>query len=45
MEWNTLKVVRNGSKYTFYINDANLRTFTDSQWNPHYLGLCSHRER
>ena len=38
-KWNTFKVVRNGSKYTFYINDVNLRTVTDSLWNPHYLGL------
>ena len=40
-KWNTLKVVRNGSKYTFYINDANFRTFTDGLWNPHYLGLLT----
>jgi hypothetical protein len=37
--WNTLKVIRNDSQYTFYINDVNLRTVTDGLWNPHYLGL------
>ncbi|HUU05734.1 MAG TPA: PEGA domain-containing protein [Patescibacteria group bacterium] len=40
--WNTLKIVKVGSNYTFYINNTNLHSFTDSTYNPTYLSLVFH---
>jgi hypothetical protein len=37
--WNTLKVVRDGSTYTLYINDTMIYTFVDSTYTPLYLVL------
>jgi hypothetical protein len=37
--WNTLKVVRNGSTYTIYINDTMVYAFVDSTYNPRCLVL------
>ncbi|MCJ7525018.1 MAG: PEGA domain-containing protein, partial [Candidatus Aminicenantes bacterium] len=41
-KWNTLKIVKVGSNYTFYINNINLHSFTDSTYNPTYLSLVFH---
>ena len=35
--YNTLKIVRDGDNYTFYINDQLVKSFTDSKHDPGYL--------
>lgn len=39
--WNTLKVVRSGSNYSFYINNVHLSSFTSATFDPHYDFLIS----
>ena len=40
-KWNTLKVVKSGSNYTFYINDFKVHAFNDPTHDPHYCVLVS----
>jgi hypothetical protein len=44
--WNTLKVVKAGSNYTFYINDKKMISFTNADYDPKYAGLtfCSNNK-
>lgn len=37
--WNTLKVVRSGSNYSYYINGYLMRSFTDSTFDPRVVVL------
>jgi hypothetical protein len=37
--WNTLKVVKAGSNYSFYINDTHLYSFSNATYDPHYVTL------
>jgi hypothetical protein len=39
--WNTLKIVRSGSNYSFYINNVHLFSFTNATFNPQYDFLIS----
>jgi hypothetical protein len=41
--YNTLKIVRNGSNYTYYLNNMVVASFSDSTYDPKYiiiLGYC-----
>jgi hypothetical protein len=38
--WNTLKIVKAGSNYTFYINNSNLYSFSNATYDPHYVTLA-----
>jgi len=38
--WNTLKVVKAGSNYTFYINNTMVYSFSNSTYNPKYAALA-----
>jgi hypothetical protein len=38
-QWNTLKIVRAGSNYSFYTNGMKVTTVIDGMYNPHYLAL------
>lgn len=38
-QWNTIKIVRASSNYSFYINGTKVKTVSDSTYNPHYLAL------
>lgn len=38
-QWNTLKIVRAGSAYSYYINGTLTAAVTDGEYNPHYLAL------
>ena len=38
-QWNTLKIERAGSNYSFYINGSKVKTISDSTYNPRYLAL------
>lgn len=41
--YNTLKIVRNGSNYTYYLNNTVVASFSDSTYDPKYiiiLGYC-----
>jgi hypothetical protein len=38
-QWNTLKVVRSGTNFNYYINGTLVRSFLDNKYNPHYLAL------
>lgn len=38
-QWNTLKIVKVGSNYTFYINNTSLHSFSDATYNPIYFLL------
>lgn len=35
--YNTLKIVRNGSTYSFYINNTLVNSFSDSVYSPRYI--------
>jgi hypothetical protein len=39
--WNILRIERNGSNYVFFINDQQVYAFTDSTFDPRYIGVCS----
>jgi hypothetical protein len=38
-QWNTIKVVRNGSSYMLYINDTLINSFTHITYKPKYVIL------
>jgi hypothetical protein len=40
--WNTLKVVKAGSNYSFYINNTHLYSFSNATYDPHYIVLLFH---
>jgi hypothetical protein len=36
-KWNTVKIVRKGTSYKFYINNTQAYSFSDSTYNPKYI--------
>jgi hypothetical protein len=38
-QWNTLKIVKVGSNYTYYINNTLVHSFNDATYSPTYLLL------
>jgi hypothetical protein len=38
-KWNTLKIIKLGSNYTFHINNTFMYSFNDATFNPSYLTL------
>jgi len=41
-KWNSLKIVKAGSNYSFYINNTFVYSFNDAAYNPSYIGLISY---
>jgi hypothetical protein len=37
--WNTLKIVKAGSNYSFYINNTHLTSFSNATYDPRYVSL------
>jgi uncharacterized protein Usg len=40
--WNTMKIVRNGTNYSFYMNGTRMHSFSDSTYNPGYISILGY---
>jgi hypothetical protein len=41
-DYNTFKIVRNGSTYTYYLNNKLITSFTDATHNPTYIMIVGY---
>lgn len=39
-DYNTLKIIRNGSNYTYYLNNQLIMSFTDTTYAPRYIMIA-----
>jgi hypothetical protein len=40
--YNTIKLVRNGADYTYYVNNQKIRSFKNAKHNPAFIYICGY---